>query len=402
MDRGGLLRDKRFRQALALTLSIWVVFVYGSYVVSSLIAGNLDFVADLALDIPTVLIVALIAQTLYPVVTRTAGMGPVARWLILLGATLVVAFLQSFVNMIENWMLGVIPRLDMQHFDLIRDRYGRNFLSHVYVSFANAALLVFVVEAQSNAEQRIRLARTEAIAARARIEALRLQLNPHFLFNTLNSISSLVVTGRGADAEEMLGRLCDFLRLSLNADPHALVPLEEEFATIETYLEIEAVRFGARMTVELSCPAEIAAEPVPGFILQPLVENAVKYGVARSPGAILVRVIATREGGVLKLCVSDTGAAVAAADAGRPTSLGIGLANIRERLASRYGSRGSLSIEQGADGYTAIVRMPADEAAPIAAAARRDRDVAMDDGLVSSHQDAASPRRAGVMRQPSL
>jgi sensor histidine kinase YesM len=355
---GGLYRDKRFRQALALTLTIWMVFVYGSYVVSSLIAGRTAFLADLPLDLPAVLIVALIAQLLYPVVNWTAGMSPVSRWLILIAATLAVAFVQSFVNTIENRMLGVIPSLDMQHFDLIRDRYGRNFLSHVYVSFANAALLVFVVEAQRSAEQRIRLARTEAIAARARTAALRLQLNPHFLFNTLNSISSLVVTGRSADAEEMLGRLSDFLRLSLNADPHALVPLEEEFATIETYLDIEAVRFGARMTVELSCPPDVADEPVPGFILQPLVENAVKYGVARSPGPVSVRVIATREGAVLKLCVSDTGTAAPDDQTPCPSGFGIGLDNIRERLASRYAARGSLSTERDAQGFTAIVRMP--------------------------------------------
>ena len=369
MDLGGLFRDKRFRQALALTLAIWMVFVYGSYVVSSLIAGDTGFLADLPFDLPAVLIVALIAQCLYPVVTRTAGMEPVARWLILLGATLTVAFLQSFVNTIENWLLGVIPRLDMQHFDLIRDRYGRNFISHVYVSFANAALLVFVVEAQSNAEQRIRLARSEAIAARAYTAALRLQLNPHFLFNTLNSISSLVVTGRSADAEEMLGRLCDFLRLSLNADPHALVPLEEEFATVETYLGIEAVRFGARMTVELSCPADIADEPVPGFILQPLVENAVKYGVARSPGPVFVRVVAARDGDALKLCVSDTGSAASAETTGHPPSFGIGLDNIRQRLASRYSGRGSLSIKRGPHGFTAIVRVPAGAAAETSDAA---------------------------------
>ncbi len=359
MGLGGLARDKRFRQALTLTLTIWIVFVYGSYVVSSVIAGSTAFVADLPLDLPAVLIVALIAQCLYPVVTRTAGMSPVSRWLILIVATVGIAFLQSFVNTIENRMLGVIPSLDMRHFDLIRAHYGRNFLSHVYVSFANAALLVFVVEAQRSAEQRIRLARTEAIAARARTAALRLQLNPHFLFNTLNSISSLVVTGRSVDAEEMLGRLCEFLRLSLNADPHALVPLEEEFATIETYLEIEAVRFGKRMSVELCCPADIAGEAVPGFILQPLVENAVKYGVAQSPGPVAVRVIAAREGDGLKLCVSDSGIAAAEDTVPQLPSFGIGLDNIRERLASRYAGRGSLSIERGPDGFTAIVRMPA-------------------------------------------
>src|SRR3954464_10757516 len=113
----------------------------------------------------------------------------------------------------------------------------------------------------------------------AQLTALRLQLNPHFLFNTLNAISSLIVTGRNRDGERMLTKLCGFLRTALVADGRSEVSLGEERETLQTYPEIEAIRFGDRLTVEFAAPDDLLERPVPNFILQPLVENAIKHGV---------------------------------------------------------------------------------------------------------------------------
>jgi hypothetical protein len=346
------------RHALILTLGIWFVFVYGSYCVSELIAGRTGFLRDMPLDLIGVLLVALTAQTLYPIARRTAGWPIVPRAALLLVAVLTVALVQATVNLVENRALGTIPALDAAHADAIRKRFASSFLSHAYLSLANAALLVFLVEARRSSEQRVVLARAEAAAAEARTVALRLQLNPHFVFNTLNSISSLIVTRRLDDAEEMIDRLSEFLRQSLVADPHALVPLEEEFATAETYLDIEAVRFGERLIIEMDCPAALAQVAVPSYILQPLVENAVKYGVARSARPVTVRVLAQEQQQEQRLCVKVCDDAQASASGEAPGGFGIGVDNISQRLAARYGAEAAVTTERGPDGYVATVSLP--------------------------------------------
>jgi signal transduction histidine kinase len=349
-----------FRQALAVTLAIWFGFVYGSYAVSELIAGRTGFLDDLPLDLPAVLLIALLAQGLYPVARLTRDWDTARRWLAIFGAVVTIAAVQSLLNLVENRLLGVIPAFSVEQLPLIRRHYARHFLSHIYMCFANAAVLVFLIEARQGERQRLKLAQAEAAEANARAQALRLQLNPHFLFNTINSVSSLVVTRRADEAEHMLERLADFLRLSLDADPDALVRLDEEFDTAHSYLEIEAVRFGERMVVELDCPPELAGVRVPSFILQPLVENAVKYGVARSSRTVTVRVVAARDAQTVRLCVSDDhdGSNISRMP---HQGFGIGLANIRERLAARYGAAARLSTERDGTGFKAVVSVPFSE-----------------------------------------
>jgi LytS/YehU family sensor histidine kinase len=274
---------------------------------------------------------------------------------------LLVAFVQSPIVVIENWLLGVIPAIDTAHLALIRERFADTFLAHAYLSMANAALLVFLVGARRSSEQSLGLARAEAAMAEAKTVALRLQLNPHFVFNTLNSISSLIVTRRYDDAEEMIERLAEFLRHSLEANPNGLVPLEDEFATAETYLDIEAVRFGDRMLIDLQCPPALSRVEVPNYILQPLVENAVKYGVARSRQPVTVRVIAEERNG--RLCVHVCDDAHPHPGVDTPTGFGIGVENIIQRLAARYGDAAALTTERGPDGYAATLTLPLPPAA---------------------------------------
>jgi len=345
-----------FRQALLLTSAVWFVFVYGSYCVSELIAGRTGFLSDLPLDLVAVALIALTAQILYPLALYTTGWSPVRRCAGIGAVVVLVAFVQALINLVENRLLGVVPAFDAAHLDLIRARLASNFLSHAYLSLANAVLLVFLVETRRSARQRIGLARAEVAAAEARSAALRLQLNPHFVFNTLNSISSLMVTRRIDDAEEMIGRLAEFLRQSLETNANGLVSLEEEFSTIETYLAIEAVRFGDRMLVELDCPRSLAGIEVPNFILQPLVENAVKYGVARSTRPVTVRVTARSDGQMLVICVQDD--AAPDEDARSPSGLGVGVENIVQRLALRYGSSATICPVQDPQGYSATVTLP--------------------------------------------
>jgi LytS/YehU family sensor histidine kinase len=180
-------------------------------------------------------------------------------------------------------------------------------------------------------------ARLEARFAEAQNLALRMQLQPHFLFNTLNSISALVhANPEGAD--DMISRLGDFLRMTLEAPPDQMVPLRKELAFIRAYLAIEQVRFEDRLRVEMEIPADLQELRVPGFILQPLVENALKHGLSDRPGGGTLRLRAFRDSEYLVLEVQDDGEGFV------PGREGVGLANVRSRLGLIYKGRHQLSI----------------------------------------------------------
>ena len=200
----------------------------------------------------------------------------------------------------------------------------------------------------------------EAASHRAEAAALRLQLNPHFLFNALNSIASLVTLDRKAEAEDMIGQLADFLRASLASDPMADVALGDEIATVEAYLAIESARFGERMDVDIQVPDILLPHPVPNFILQPLVENAIKHGAAASRACTLVCVTAERHFDELVLSVINTDDVKGGQrPPPRPSDRkGIGLANIRQRLAIGYGKKARLETEALSNGYSAVIRLP--------------------------------------------
>jgi two-component system, LytTR family, sensor kinase len=191
----------------------------------------------------------------------------------------------------------------------------------------------------------------------AQLRALRYQINPHFLFNTLNSLSSLILAQRTDTAERMLMNLSRFFRTTLSADPTADVPLAEEIALQRLYLDIEQIRFPDRLHVEIDVPQALLGALVPVLILQPAVENAVKYGVARSRRAVRVRITAHEEAGRLHIKVKDDGEAGGAAGEG---GTGVGLRNVCERLETRFGPRaGCLHGPDPGGGYTVHLYMPA-------------------------------------------
>jgi LytS/YehU family sensor histidine kinase len=178
------------------------------------------------------------------------------------------------------------------------------------------------------------MARYRAEAQTAELRALRYQVNPHFLFNTLNSLSSLVLAGRNADAEAMIINLATFFRSSLSGDPAADVALADEIGLQTLYLGIEAVRFPARLVSVIDVPDSLADVRVPGLILQPLVENAIKHGVAPTQRPVTITIRARAEGVRLHLCVEDDGDNPGAVACG-----GVGWRNVCDRLAARYGDR---------------------------------------------------------------
>lgn len=203
-----------------------------------------------------------------------------------------------------------------------------------------------------------RAAALRAAAQTAELRALRYQINPHFLFNTLNSLSSLVMGERRDAAERMIGNLAAFFRTSLSGDPAEDVPLSEEIYLQQLYLDIEAVRFPERLAVAIDIPDALQSARVPALILQPLIENAVRHGVARSRAKVTIRVAARDDAGRVLLQVEDDGDG--ARGEGRPGG-GLGLRNVRDRLAARFGP--AASLESGpvpGGGYRATISMPLD------------------------------------------
>lgn len=193
-------------------------------------------------------------------------------------------------------------------------------------------------------------------AKAAELRSLRYQVNPHFLFNTLNSLSALVMVGRTEQAERMIQSISRFYRHSLAGDPTSDMPLEDEIALQRHYLDIEAVRFPERLRCEFEIPDDLMTACVPGMILQPLVENSIKYAVSTTIRPVTIRITAREAGGFLVLTVADDGPGEGFANGGT----GIGIANVRSRLAARFGEDGA-KVESGplpAGGYATVLTMP--------------------------------------------
>lgn len=232
--------------------------------------------------------------------------------------------------------------------DLLRQK----FYSSVTTSLV---LYAFVLVIDYALQSRKRIARQQTEAAqlgeqlsRAQLDALRRQVEPHFMFNSLNSIAGLVRDNRNDDAVEMIVALSDFLRHAATDSTRPQVPLGQEVEHLRQYLEIQKARFAERLQVTLTIPPELLNAQVPSLILQPLVENAIKHGIAKRAQGGGIQVAATQANGVLNLRVGNDGPCLPGEMEKKRT--GIGIANLRNRLQLLYGNRFELSLRNQATG----------------------------------------------------
>jgi len=196
----------------------------------------------------------------------------------------------------------------------------------------------------------------EAQLQQARLQALQMQLHPHFLFNALNTAAMLIRNGEHQQAVEMTAGLGELLRWSLNENTEQEAPLEYELEFIRRYLALEQIRFSDRLRVEIEVPAELLSALAPNLILQPLVENAIRHGVAQSSSAGLVRIVARRANEWLELIVQDDGKGLSN---DWELAQGIGLGNTRTRLAQLYGGRAELTLQNASPtGVIARLKIP--------------------------------------------
>ena len=231
--------------------------------------------------------------------------------------------------------------------------FGRYFMM---LTWAALYLALLVGEKARAAERRESAYRRAAKAAELR--SLRYQVNPHFLFNTLNSLSALVLTGKTERAEAMIQMISTFYRRSLAADPTADVPLREEFRFQRLYLDIEGVRFPDRLRARYDLPKDLREARVPGMILQPLVENSVKHAVATTSEPVTITISAREEYGRLVVTVSDDASGAHASETGKSAGFGIGLGNVRERIEARFGEQASIVSGPSSEGYATHIRLP--------------------------------------------
>ena len=207
-------------------------------------------------------------------------------------------------------------------------------------------------------EQARAVARAQALAYDAKLRMLHYQINPHFLFNTLNALSTLVLERRNEQAETMILKLAGFLRYSLDRQPTELTELATEIDGQRKYLDIERTRFGEKLRVEMHIEPGLESVRVPSLILQPLLENSIKYAISTRAEGGLIRVTARREGDSVRIAVEDDGPGLPS----RNRRTGVGLANARERLQLIFGARASLEVSNApGGGCRAEIALPWEE-----------------------------------------
>jgi two-component system LytT family sensor kinase len=279
-------------------------------------------------------------------------------WTLLLSFVTVLVAAGIF-SVIETWSYATFMKPDYKPAGL--EYLGALMLDFVLLIAWSALyyLINYYLLLEEEIDQRARL---EHAASSAQLAMLRYQLNPHFLFNTLNSISTLVLLKQTERANAMLARLSSFLRYTLANEPTAQVTLAQEVETLKLYLEIEKMRFEDRLRPHFRIDAQTIGARLPSLLLQPLIENAIKYAVTPSETGADIWVRAERQGNGVRIEVADSGAGNAISIA-NSQSTGVGLANIRDRLAQAYGGAHAFTTRKNDQGgYSVVIDIPFEEA----------------------------------------
>jgi two-component system LytT family sensor kinase len=235
-----------------------------------------------------------------------------------------------------------------------------DWLQYVVILFLWCTLYFSIKQWQQSVRERERLVRAESEAREARLSALRYQLNPHFLFNSLNAASTLVLQGKAVAATRMLAQIGELLRTTLDSDASAEVPLSQEMSLVEQYLAIEQTRLGNRLRVNTAISHETLGAVVPSMLLQPLVENAVRHGVAPVMEGGSIAIESVSRGDRLLITIRNSGPRTDGnALENIMPSKGVGLSNTAERLKTLYGDNQRFSLRSlEAGGYEVTIDIP--------------------------------------------
>lgn len=285
---------------------------------------------------------------------RLVLMKPIVTWV---GSILIVATAAAGFSAIETWSFATFVHPEMRPAGL--QLLGAILLT-VSLLLAWSALYYSINFYILLEEQSDRLLRLEAQASNAQLAMLRYQLNPHFLFNTLNSISTLVLLKQAERANAMLSRLSSFLRYTLVNEPTAMVTIAQEVETLKLYLEIEKMRFEDRLRAHFEIDPSCTRALLPSLLLQPLIENAIKYAVTPQEEGADINIEVRRQTDRVIVNVVDTGPGADAQYTVRAEqSTGVGLANIRDRLAQAYGDNQRFETQtEATGGFRVFIEIP--------------------------------------------
>lgn len=275
---------------------------------------------------------------------------PFSTWAVHLGTCLAMNTLEAAWTAWLTWTLNPFA-MSSSH-----GTYGQILFTKFYGALVLSTMLyaaILAVGHMLDARERLAWAQTETARlneqlSKAQLEALRRQIEPHFLFNALNSIAGLVREKKNDAAVSMIARLSEFLRRVTEASDRQLVPLAEEMEFLDKYLEIQKVRFAERMQLSVDVPRELLPAQVPSLLLQPLVENAIKHGIAKRAQGGEIRVSAARNNGTLTIKVYNDGPGIRAG--WESAQSGVGIANVRTRMQGLYGPGFGLHVRNEAPG----------------------------------------------------
>lgn len=371
-----------------LGAAVWIapaIFATVSNIAQHRLRGEpLPNVADILFSGLDWLVYGIVAPFIFAVCNRWPVVRPVVRQRVTLhaGFAVLTAVIWAVSGKLIQLGLNYLFRRDELQKSLAEmgDAVWRNatmdIVGWIFVTLPFGVIVYTCVAVLAHAfryssgmkEREVQLARVSEQLASARFAALEAQLNPHFLFNTLNTIAVRARDGDGPGTVKMVEQLSDLLRRTLTRHRSSEVTLDEELDLVQEYVAIEEARFPDRLTVGIHVDRAFRQAAVPGFALQHLVENAIRHGIARRPGAGTVQVNARRDGNTLELSVVDDGAGIPAS----PEMPGHGIENTRERLRALYGGKASLTVApNAAGGTTATLRVPFRELALEAGVAER-------------------------------
>jgi two-component system LytT family sensor kinase len=273
------------------------------------------------------------------------------RGIVAVGLALVATVVHGVIT--RHIWLAFVPM--EQESSSILAIYTSDFVLRCWFFASQSAIILALSYAADVREREERIHTLQRLAHSAQLRALRNQLNPHFIFNALNSIAGLMSRRRVEEAELMTVNLADFLRTTLALDPQKLITLEEEIELQTLYLDVEKQRFPDRLQIEIDVAPELRKALVPSLITQPLVENSIKYAVARSTEPVHVRIGAGARGDKLELTVEDGGGNAALP---RCKSTRTGLLNVESRLAAHFGDLGHLHSASTGTGFRNVITIP--------------------------------------------
>ena len=335
------LRDQRVRAVVWLTLIFWISN-YLLLTLATALTGNAHLGQIVLVRFGEILL-GVCVSFLFHLMLRSRRLSTTRRRMIALAIVTPIAA-EIFAWAVFFIEAAVDPSLNLSGFTWAGAVRTITFWTWFFLAWAGMYLSVSYSFDVREEQQRAAEIRERAHVAQLR--ALHSQINPHFLFNSLNSVSALMLEGSVARADEMVGKLARFLRLGLAADPTDKIELESEIELQRTYLEIEQLRY-QDLVVTFSVPEELESAIVPALILQPIVENAVKYGVAGAPPPASIEIKADTSGDRLVLEVIDSGKGKGPKTSGG----GIGLTNVNQRLGLIYGEDAiALSANRRPDG----------------------------------------------------